>query len=124
MTTHNGKRPAIVVRTERGLSIAGTRITLAGVMDYVTEGWPPKLIRDWLNLTDEQIDGVMHYIATHRAEVEEEYRQVLADAEEERQYWETRNQEQAARLATLPPGSDNPEARAKLAAAKAKRQQA
>ena len=29
-----------VVRTSRGLSIAGTRITLYDVMDYLTAGWP------------------------------------------------------------------------------------
>ena len=32
-----------VVRTERGLSIAGTRITLYDVMDYLKADWPPKL---------------------------------------------------------------------------------
>jgi len=36
-----------VVRTERGLSIAGTRITLYDVMDYITAGWPPRLIQHW-----------------------------------------------------------------------------
>jgi len=121
MMTDNGNRQPIVVRTARGLSIAGTRITLAGIMDYLTEGWPPKLIRDWLDLTDEQIDGVICYIAAHRTEVEDEYRQVLAHAEEERRYWDARNREHAVRLATLPPATDNPEARAKLATAKARR---
>ena len=59
-----------VVRTERGLSIAGTRITLYDVMDYVTAGWPPKLIRDRLNLTDQQVADVLEYINTHRAAVD------------------------------------------------------
>ena len=49
-----------VTRTSRGLSIAGTRITLYSIMDYIKAGWPPKLIRDWLNLTDKQIDKVMN----------------------------------------------------------------
>jgi uncharacterized protein (DUF433 family) len=44
-----------VVRTGRGLSIAGTRITLYSILDYAHAGWPPKLIRDRLNLTDQQI---------------------------------------------------------------------
>jgi uncharacterized protein (DUF433 family) len=121
--TENGKRQPTVVRTDRGLSIAGTRKTLYQVMDYVTAGWPPKLIRDWMDLTDEQIHDVMDYIAEHRAEVEAEYQQVLADAEEERRYWEERNREHFARIASMPPGTDYPEARAKLAAAKAKRRQ-
>ncbi|MGH2587858.1 MAG: DUF433 domain-containing protein [Dehalococcoidia bacterium] len=119
--TENGKRQPTVVRTDRGLSIAGTRKTLYQVMDYVTAGWPPKLIRDWMDLTDEQIHDVMAYIAEHRAEVEAEYQQVLADAEEERRYWEEHNREHFAQIASMPPGTDHPEARAKLAAAKAKR---
>ncbi len=44
-----------VVRTSRGLSIADTRITLYDIMDYLTADWPPKLIQQWLNLSDTQI---------------------------------------------------------------------
>jgi len=65
-----------VVRTSRGLSIAGTRITLYSILDYVHAGWPPKLIRDRLNLTDQQITDALDYIATHQTEVETEYQQV------------------------------------------------
>jgi uncharacterized protein (DUF433 family) len=109
-----------VVRTSRGLSIHGTRITLYSIMDYVTAGWPPKLIRDRLNLTDQQIGDVMAYIAEHRAEVEAEYQQVLEQAAEDRRYWEARNQERFARAAASPPKPEQAAARAKLAAAKAK----
>jgi uncharacterized protein (DUF433 family) len=91
-----------VVRTERGLTIAGTRITLYDVMDYLTAGWPPKLIRDRLELTDRQIADVMAYIEAHRAEVEAEYQTVLQNAEEIRQYWEERNRERLARIAAQP----------------------
>ncbi len=49
----NGK--AAIIRTERGLTIAGSRITLYDVMDYVTEQYPPKFIRAILSLTDEQV---------------------------------------------------------------------
>ena len=38
------QEPAII-RTERGLTIAGTRITLYDVMDYLKAQYPPKLIR-------------------------------------------------------------------------------
>jgi phage terminase Nu1 subunit (DNA packaging protein) len=89
-------------------------------MDYVTAGWPPKLIRDRLNLTDQQIGDVMAYIAEHRAEVEAEYHQVLEQAAEDRRYWETQNQERFARAAASPPKPEQAAARAKLAAAKAK----
>jgi uncharacterized protein (DUF433 family) len=109
-----------VVRTSRGLSIYGTRITLYSIMDYVSAGWPPKLIRDRLNLTDQQIGDVMAYIAEHRAEVDAEYQQVLEQAAEDRRYWEARNQERFARAAASPPKPEQAAARAKLAAAKAK----
>jgi uncharacterized protein (DUF433 family) len=121
MSDHGNGQPT-VVRTGRGLTIAGTRKTLYQVMDFVTEGWPPKLIRDRMDLTDEQINDVLQYIAEHRAEVEAEYEQVLRLADERRRYWEERNRELLARVATMPPKEDYPEARAKLAAAKAHRE--
>jgi uncharacterized protein (DUF433 family) len=109
-----------VVRTDRGLSIAGTRITLYHVMDYVKAGWAPQAIQDWLSLTGEQITDVMTYIAEHREEVEAEYQQVLQEAEEIRCYWEERNRERLAEIAALPPSPEQAALRAKLAAWKAK----
>ncbi len=82
--------PAGIIRTSRGLTIAGTRLTLYSVMDYLEAGWPVHLIQDWLNLTDPQIDAAMAYIEAHREEVEEEYRDVLRQARENREYWERR----------------------------------
>ncbi|MGK7928420.1 MAG: DUF433 domain-containing protein, partial [Spirulina sp.] len=46
----NGK-PAIV-RTERGLTISGTRITLYDLMDYLRDGYPIKFIRGIFSLTE------------------------------------------------------------------------
>jgi hypothetical protein len=40
-----------IVRTERGLTIAGTRITLYDVMDYVTAQYPPNYIQGLFDLT-------------------------------------------------------------------------
>jgi len=109
-----------VVRTGRGLSIAGTRITLYAIMDYIKADWPPRLIQDWLSLTDRQIQDVIEYIEEHREEVETEYRQVLEEAEENRRYWEERNRERLAEIASLPPKPEQAAIRAKLAAHKAK----
>jgi len=44
MTLASNEQTAII-RTERGLTIAGTRITLYDVMDYVTAQYPPKFIQ-------------------------------------------------------------------------------
>lgn len=93
---------AIILRTDRGLTIAGTRITLYDVMDYFTAGYPAKLIREKLCLTDAQVDAALSYIEVHQAEVEAEYQQVLQIAEDNRQYWEERNREYFDRLAATP----------------------
>ncbi|BBD66817.1 hypothetical protein NIES4072_59070 [Nostoc commune NIES-4072] len=94
---------ATIARTERGLTIAGTRITLYDVMDYVTEQYPPKFIRAMLNLTDEQVNDALSYIETHRQEVEAEYQLVLKEAEELRQYYEEQNRELVEKIAKMPP---------------------
>src|SRR5687768_5896218 len=62
----NGATNPTVVRTERGLTVDGTRLTLYSIMDYIKEDWPPKLIRDFFDLTDRQINDVMAYIEEHR----------------------------------------------------------
>jgi uncharacterized protein (DUF433 family) len=97
-----------ITRTERGLTIAGTRITLYDVMDYFTAGYPAKLIREKLCLTDAQVDAALSYIETHQSEVEAEYQQVLQIAEDNQKYWEERNQEHFARIAATPakPGQE------------------
>ena len=105
-----------VVRTERGLSIAGTRITLYDVMDYLTADWPAKLIQHWLNLTDEQMTDVMDYIENHREEVEAEYQLVLEQAEENRRYWEAHNRDRFTEIAVTSPSPGQEEIRAKLQA--------
>lgn len=115
MTTAYGKE-SIIIRTERGLTIAGTRITLYDVMDYFTAGYPAKLIREKLCLTDAQINAALSYIEAHQAEVEAEYEQVLQIAEDNRQYWEERNREHFARLAATPPKPGQEAIRAKLQA--------
>jgi uncharacterized protein (DUF433 family) len=112
--------PAIIIRTERGLAITGTRITLYDVMDYVTENYPPKFIRAMLGLTDEQVAAALFYIETHRAEVETEYQFILKEAEELQQYYEEENRDRVTRIAAKPPKPGREEIRAKLEAEKAK----
>ncbi|MGG6268452.1 DUF433 domain-containing protein [Leptolyngbya sp. AN03gr2] len=119
MISSSHKKGAIV-RTERGLSIAGTRITLYDVMDYLTAHYPPKFIQGWFELTDDQINAAIAYIEAHRAEVEAEYQQVLKDAEELRQYYEEKNRDLIARIAAQPPKPGQETIREKLRAAKVK----
>jgi len=106
----------IVVRTGRGLTIAGTRITLYTIMDHLKDEWPPHLIRGWFNLTEEQMQGVLDYIEAHQEEVEAEYRQVLEEAAETEQYWREYNREHLAKVAAMPPKPGQEKIRAKLQA--------
>jgi uncharacterized protein (DUF433 family) len=112
----------LITRTDRGLAIAGTRITLYDVMDYVTAQYPPKFIRGLFSLTDEQINAALTYIEANRAEVEAEYQIVLKEAEELRHYYEAQNRDLIARLAAKPPKPGMEAAWDKLQAQKAKHQ--
>ncbi|MBD1869212.1 DUF433 domain-containing protein [Cyanobacteria bacterium FACHB-471] len=110
-----------IIRTERGLTIAGTRITLYDVMDFLKAQYPSKLIRDKLNLTDTQINAALAYLETNRTQVESEYQEALHTREEIRQYWEERNREHFAKTATVAHKPGQEALWAKLEEQKAKR---
>jgi uncharacterized protein (DUF433 family) len=80
-----------ITRTERGLTISGTRITLYDIMDYANSQYPAKFISSLLNLTEAQINDALAYIETHRSEVDAEYQIVLQQAEASQQYWTEQN---------------------------------
>ena len=121
MTTISNEQTAII-RTERGLSIAGTRITIYDIMDYVTAQYPPKFIRGLFDLTEPQINGALAYIEENRDAVEVEYQIVLKEAEELRLYYEEKNRDLIARIAAGPPRPGTEAAWEKLRAAKEKRE--
>ena len=121
MTTVSNERPTII-RTEQGLTIFGTRITIYDVMDYLKAQYPPKFIRDAFNLTDEQIHVALSFIEAHQMEVEAEYQEILKTAEETRQYWEERNRERLTRIAAAPPRPGYEAVRAKLQERRAQRE--
>ncbi|MGB3264789.1 MAG: DUF433 domain-containing protein [Microcoleus sp.] len=100
--------PATIIRTERGLTISGTRLTLYDVMDFLKAEYSPKLIRNKFNLTDDQINAAMSYIEANRDRLEIEYQQVLQTRAEIRSYWENRNRERFDRIAMMPrkPGQE------------------
>lgn len=97
-TEHN--EFAAVVRTARGLSIAGTRITLYNIVEYLEAGWTPQRIQETLQLSDAQINDVTGYLSKYRQEVEKEYQQVVQRAEENRKYWEAKKQAHLAKRKT------------------------
>lgn len=99
-----------VVRTERGLTVKGTRLTLYDIMDSVVAGHPRDLILSFYpSLTEKELDDILNYIETNREEFEAEYQQVLKRAEEVERYWEERNRE---RVSQFDPDKLSPERRA------------
>ena len=120
--TSTSNNQTVIIRTERGLTISGTRITLYDVMDYVTAQYPPKFIQGLFELTEEQINAALAYIEANRADVEVEYRQVIHETEELRRYYEEQNRERIARIGVQLPKPGTEAAWEKLRAAKAKRQ--
>jgi uncharacterized protein (DUF433 family) len=113
-------RQSSIIRTEGGLTISGTRITLYDVMDHLVAGWTPKLILNWLPLTEEQLNAVLSYIDSNRTEVEAEYQTVLQATQELRDYWEGKNRQRLAQIAKIPLKPGQEEIYAKLQAWKAK----
>lgn len=113
-------RQVAIIRTDRGLTIAGTRITIYDVMDHLAAGWTPKLILNWLLLTEEQLEAALSYINANRTEVEADYQTILQSTQEMRNYWDGKNRERLAQIAKMPPKRGQEEIYAKLQAWKAK----
>ena len=101
------EKKSLITRTDRGLSIVGTRITLYDVMDYFPR-YPVQFIRDLFDLTEEQIMSAIDYIQMHSVEVANEYQQVVQDAQELQQYYDEKNRDLIARISTQPmkPGQE------------------
>ena len=65
-------KQATIIRTSRGLTISGTRLTLYDVIDFLKAEYSPKLIRNKFNLTDDRINAAMSYIEANRDRLETE----------------------------------------------------
>lgn len=72
----------LIEETPRGPSIAGTRITIYSVMDYLKGDWDRDFIKRAMAITDEQLDAVLEYIAQHKEEVERNYQRILRRSDE------------------------------------------
>ena len=73
----------LIEETPRGPSIAGTRITIYSVMDYIKNNRSREYILEMLPMiTAEQLDAVYEYIEQHREEVERDYARILRRSEE------------------------------------------
>ena len=116
----NGKSNPTVVRTSRGLTVGGTRLTIYSLIDHFKAGDPDELVLEWYRLTPEQLADVHRYVDEHREEVEAEYQEVLRYAEENRRYWEERNRPRMEEVERLPKSPQQQAIRAKIAELKQK----
>jgi uncharacterized protein (DUF433 family) len=87
MDTSSTQTP-LIVETGRGPCIAGTRITVFSVMDYLKGERSRDFIKHVMGISDEQLDAVLAYIALHKATVEQEYTAIVRRAEERRAHYE------------------------------------
>lgn len=93
-------QPSIVRRSDMGLAISGTRISIYDVLDYLHDGWSNAEICDALTITEPQLQAALDYIESHREEVEAEFAEMVRAAAERRHYHEERLRQH---LASLPP---------------------
>lgn len=110
-----------IIPTERGPTIAGTRISLYDVIDLLEADYPPLLIRERLNLSDPQINEALSYIEKNRDRLDAEYREVLRIRQEIRQYWESKNRDHFSLIAEIPKKSGQEALWGKLEEQKAQR---
>jgi uncharacterized protein (DUF433 family) len=68
---------ALIIDRGRGPEVAGTRVTVYRIMDFVREGSSAADIAAELHLTEEQVRVALDYIAVHRRIVEAEYTKIL-----------------------------------------------
>ncbi len=66
-----------IINRGRGPEIAGTRITVFDVMDYLKDGWHRDRIAGLFRLSSHDIQAAIDYIDAHREEVEAAYQRIV-----------------------------------------------
>ena len=68
--------PQIIDRG-RGPEIAGTRLTVYDILDYVQMGWGHARIASWFRISSDEVLTAIRYIEDHKAEVMADYQRIL-----------------------------------------------
>jgi uncharacterized protein (DUF433 family) len=71
------KTEAKIIGSGRNPKIAGTRITVYTIWEYVQDGWHPDDIAFWLKLTKDQVEAAIRYNEEHEDEVRAEYATIM-----------------------------------------------
>lgn len=64
---------SVIIDRGRGPEIAGTRITVYDIVDYLEEGCHPTAIAAFFRINSREVDAALRYIQEHEEEVRAEY---------------------------------------------------
>jgi len=67
---------AVIIDRGRGPEIAGTRITVFDVLDYLQAGWDDKGTAAVLSLGTDQVRAAREYIENHPVEIQAEFQRI------------------------------------------------
>ena len=76
--------PAQVIDRGRGPEIAGTRVTVYRIMDYLREGASPTRIAAELQLEVDEVQAALDFIGANQAAVDANYESILHRHEQQR----------------------------------------
>jgi uncharacterized protein (DUF433 family) len=68
---------AKIIKLGRNPRIAGTRITVYTILEYVQEGWHRDQIAVFFGLGSGQVEAAIRYIEEHKEEVMAEYAKIM-----------------------------------------------
>ncbi len=68
---------AKIIKVGRNPRIAGTRISVYAIVEYLEDAWRPDDIAFWLELTRDQVDAAIRYVEEHKEEVMAEYQLIM-----------------------------------------------
>ena len=67
-------KESVIIDRGRGPEIAGTRITVYDIVDYLEEGWHAAAIAAFFRISSREVDAAIRYIQEHEEDVRSEYR--------------------------------------------------
>ena len=73
-------KESVIIDRGRGPEIAGTRITVYDIVDYLDEGWHPTAIAAFFRISSREVEAAIRYIQEHQEDVRSEYQRILARA--------------------------------------------
>jgi uncharacterized protein (DUF433 family) len=76
-----------IIDRGRGPEIKGTRVTVYRILDFIRDGSTPECMAQELDLSAEQVQAALDYIAAHKEEVDAVYETILARVNQGNPAW-------------------------------------